>query len=96
MFDWTKVEMRRVVCVEFFIFGGSLLGRIQGDREPVVIFGIQIQHSECNISPIVTESLADLVVNFHVVFIPLIKRGKEELTTSSFNCSANSELMKEF
>ena len=30
-----KVEMRRVVCVEFFIFGGSLLGRIQGDREPV-------------------------------------------------------------
>ena len=24
-----------VVCVEFFIFGGSLLGRIQGDREPV-------------------------------------------------------------
>ena len=27
--------MRCVVCVEFFIFGGSLLGRIQGDREPV-------------------------------------------------------------
>ena len=27
--------MRRVVCVELFIFGGSLLGRIQGDREPV-------------------------------------------------------------
>ena len=34
-FDWTKVEMRRIVCIEFFIFGGSLLGRIQGDREPV-------------------------------------------------------------
>ena len=28
-------------CVEFFIFGGSLLGRIQGDREPVsLIFGV--------------------------------------------------------
>ena len=37
-FDWTKVEMRRVVCVEFFIFGGSLLGRIQGDRKPVSLF----------------------------------------------------------
>ena len=35
-FDWTKVEMQRVVCVEFFISGGSLLGSIQGDREPVL------------------------------------------------------------
>ena len=39
-FDWTKVEMRRVVCVEFFIFGGLLLGRIQGDREPVSSYHI--------------------------------------------------------
>ena len=30
--------MRRVVCVAFFIFVGSLLGRIQGDREPVSFF----------------------------------------------------------
>ena len=30
-----KLKCGSVVCVEFFIFGGSLLGRIQGDREPV-------------------------------------------------------------
>ena len=30
-----KLKCGKVVCVEFFIFGGSLLGRIQGDREPV-------------------------------------------------------------
>ena len=32
--------MRRVVCVEIFIFGGSLLGRIQGGRQPVSLFYI--------------------------------------------------------
>ena len=30
-----KLKCGSIVCVEFFIFGGSLLGRIQGDREPV-------------------------------------------------------------
>ena len=30
-----KLKCGIVVCVEFFIFEGSLLGRIQGDREPV-------------------------------------------------------------
>ena len=30
-----KLKCGSVVCVEFFIFGGSLLGRIQGDQEPV-------------------------------------------------------------
>ena len=33
-----KLKCGKVVCVEFFIFGGSLLGRIQGDREPVSLF----------------------------------------------------------
>ena len=41
----TKVEMRHVVCVEFFIFGGSLLGRIQGDREPVSLLDGFLQAS---------------------------------------------------
>ena len=30
-----KLKCGSVVCVEFFIFVGSLHGRIQGDREPV-------------------------------------------------------------
>ena len=30
-----KLKCSKVVCVEFFIFVGSLLGRTQGDREPV-------------------------------------------------------------
>ena len=30
-----KLKCGKVVCVEFFIFVGSLLGRIQGGREPV-------------------------------------------------------------
>ena len=33
-----KLKCGKVVCVEFFIFSGSLLGRIQGDREPVSLF----------------------------------------------------------
>ena len=27
-----KLKCGKVVCIEFFIFGGSLLGRIQGDH----------------------------------------------------------------
>ena len=30
-----KLKCGKVVCVEFFIFVGSLLGHIHGDREPV-------------------------------------------------------------
>ena len=33
-----KLKCGSVDCVEFLIFGGSLLGRIQCDREPVSLF----------------------------------------------------------
>ena len=51
-----KLKCGKVACVEFFIFGGSLLGRIQGDREPVSLsiqgmYGyICYFHNEININ----------------------------------------------
>ena len=38
-----KLKCGKVVCVEFFIFGGSLLGRIQGDQEPVSLYSANIK-----------------------------------------------------
>ena len=43
-----KLKCGSVVCVEFFIIGGSLLGRIQGDREPVssLVNGRESSHTD--------------------------------------------------
>ena len=59
--------MRRVVCVEFFIFGESLLGRIQGDREPVSFMYI-FEHSFILhlLHPSVLTSFCHIVLFFYV------------------------------
>ena len=49
-----KLKCGKVVCAEFFIFMGSLLGRIQGDRKPVSFltlasFAIEAMYYKCGI-----------------------------------------------
>ena len=41
-----KLKCGKVVCIEFFIFLGSLLGHIQGDQEPVSLTLIVFSHRQ--------------------------------------------------